>query len=156
MKSQTIIEFREKLILSSHDDNKVAQVFWESPRLSTAFPITGQPAGSDRAICRTVNGFVRVCYFDVNPQLRVYSGLFGEYAGTPALIQDDSASLEPRFFDYNRNGNGVCFSQFITYSNLVESVFIRVVTDYYSDPLSPFKIPIEISGVLIAADPTVS
>ena len=123
MKSQTIFEFREKITILAG-----SAYLWESPRLSTAFPIEGQPAGSDRAICRTVNGLVRVCYLGKQPDMLATAGLFGEYAGIPGLIKSSSLVLiSPAEFDFFRNGNGVCFDQFITYSNLVERVFIRTL-----------------------------
>jgi hypothetical protein len=153
MKSQTIFEFREKITTLAGGYYQ-----WESPRLSTAFPIEGKPAGSDRAICRTVNGLVRVCYLGKQPEMSVTAGLFGEYAGLPGLIKSSAVfTSQPQEFDFFRNGNGVCFEQFITYSNLVERVFIRVGIVVYDNGLpANTMIPLEISGVLIASDPAVS
>lgn len=150
MKSQSVFEFREKTTIISGQ-----YLIWESPRLSTVFPIEGQPAGSDRAICRTVNGLARVCYLGNQSPLTVAVGLFGEYAGIPALIQGQTLldNTQPATFDFFRNGNGVCFDQFITYSNLVERVFIRFAIYTNAENTS---VPLEISGVLVAADPTVS
>lgn len=153
MKSQTIFEFKN-LITCGH--NQI--VYWESPRLSTAFPIDGQPAGSDRAICRTVNAFARVNYVGKIRPIFAAAALYGEYAGISGLIRESSISVtntQPATLDFSRNGNGFCFDQFITYSNLVERVFVRFCF-VLNDQLNSNSVQLDVSGVLIASDPEVS
>lgn len=136
--------------------NKTQVITWESPRLTTEVSHPNRPKGSDRAICRTVNGFVNVKLLNKQillknwraepPDLLTVSefypapfltmGLYGESAGVIAAIApvqqlrlsiDVIAGLNQQMILVLSESNGDIGSfVFSSYGNLMQNIFIRV------------------------------
>jgi hypothetical protein len=121
------------------------------------YPAEGAEKGSDRAICRVVNGFVTVKFIDksiissVNTNVR--AGLFGEYAGIFGKIQDLEVKLANSAQAKILLSNGTFgFDQFQTIGNLAQNLFIRVVISYNGRLTFPIKIKTSMTGAIIATD----
>lgn len=152
-------------------------VCYDSVRLTTAIARESAPPGSDRAICRTVNGIVRLRLI---APVSGWSGiataaLMGVYGGKTAIIQEHTtgpigigfettgliqgpnpaSSRSANLYSVaNMSGGAYGFDYFSSYSNLAEEIFIRVQIGTLSvtaDGLPPATL--EISGVLMAGDP---
>jgi hypothetical protein len=175
MKSQTILEFKETVIITSNvqlirtDSNITNPRFsfvWDSPRLSTQFAEKDAKAGGDRAVCRTVNGIIRIHPLDKFPILGfnevivggAYVGLLmGSYGGLNGAIKEqyripDPGSgrtpritgIQPSFGkaeDIVYNSAGAYGSDFFySYSNLADEIFMRVaITPFSKETLFTFE-----------------
>ena len=134
-------------------------VGFESPRLTTRYEKEGVPAGSDRAIARTVNGFLQVNFrdksvYDPDNKIAIRACLMGEYAGISAVI---GAPLTVAFNDpaamaiYQSNG-GIGFTQFSSFENLAQNIYIRAAifrTGIGANPV-PVQVDAVFSGALLA------
>jgi hypothetical protein len=130
---------------------------WESPRLTTMYPAEGAEKGSDRAICRVVNGFVTVKFLDksaIVPGMRVTAMLIGEYAGIYGIIQSFAVNVDGSISTKILLSNGsLGFEQFQTIGNLAQNIFIRVVFEWGGGVgLPPIKIKTSMTGALLATD----
>ena len=149
-------------------------IVYESPRLTVATPFKDREKGSDRAICRTVNGVIQVRLLDTEV-LRVNTtdsllfapiitaGLYGESSGVTGAI--DIKQLYMSEFSFINSFNlymyvmsgDIGFTAFSSYANLLPNIFMRVVMqvaptrDGFYRP--PIKINAVCSGVLMGADP---
>lgn len=152
---------------------------YDSPRLTTAVPRPATPRGSDRMICRTVNGVVKVAFdfgkSGVNRRVIADAALMGAYDGKIGVIQAHSTGpsdlgLEITgsiryqnvgtnqdetglYTQANASANGFGFDWFSSYSNLADEIFIRVIflSLKESPPFANFNMTV--SGALLAADP---
>ena len=129
---------------------------WESPRLTTMYPVEGAEKGSDRAICRVVNGFVTVKFLDksaIVPYFTVTAMLMGEYAGIYGVIQSFTVNVGGSIATKILLSNGsLGFEQFQTIGNLAQNIFIRVVFTYDAFISPPIKIKTSMTGALLATD----
>ena len=137
--------------------------YWESPRLSTEFPLDGNPAGADRGICRIVNGLVAVNFIDkqlldLPKDLAVSGALYGEYAGISGVIDQITFSQEytPLITQMYASSGALAFPQLSSFANLAQNIFIRVVfarenRSYSRRPPLPLKV--SITGTLLALGP---
>jgi hypothetical protein len=131
---------------------------WTSPLLTTEYPVEGRPAGSDRAICKTVNGFLQANFRDksvyTDPSVSIRAGLIGEYAGISAVIAstniDFSSTRDLAIFQSN---GGVGFSQWSSFANLAQNIYIRAVIYRNStgEPVADTPIDVVFSGALLAS-----
>jgi hypothetical protein len=173
MKSQPIQEFKSTPFVDVLASVSGANVTWESPRLTTMYPVEGRPVGSDRAVCHTVNGILRVRVNDhsiFNAEgVIVTAGLWGEYAGVSNLIQSTTYRLYPKspllgaldvdpIFKYHEIGTDyLTFDVWNTFSNLAQNIYIRLsfVRNFLGEvviPPPPTPINVTLSGVLIGSD----
>jgi hypothetical protein len=131
--------------------NKTQVITWESPRLTTEVPYPGRPRGGDRAICRTVNGFVNVKFlnkeiflnqktgdyiigdFFTSPFLTM--GLYGESAGIVSAIAPVQqlrldtftyGDLNEPILNLTKSNGDIGSNVFSSYGNLMQNIFIRV------------------------------
>jgi hypothetical protein len=143
---------------------------WDFARLTVAAPRPGSPDGSDRQICRTVNGIVRVELLDATPGFYFFltASLMGSYGGLVGTIQEHTIGPGPLglpdaitaknpansagglFSVANMSSGAFGFDYFSSYSNLADSIFIRVGI---LPSVNKVNINLKISGVLLAADP---
>jgi hypothetical protein len=136
--------------------------YWESPRLTTEYPIEGRPAGSDRGICKIVNGLVAVKFLDkqlieYSGRLEISAGLYGEYAGISGIMDQISFSqfYTPFFTQMYASNGAIAFPQLSNFANLAQNIFIRVVFRRIDSDLNLVSLPLKlrISGSLIATAP---
>jgi hypothetical protein len=177
MKSQPIQLFKSTPFVDLLPVKSGSVATWEGPRLTMMYPVEGKPAGSDRAVCHTVNGLLRVrvndhALFDPDATVTVIAGLWGEYGGVANLIQSTSYPLN-RFIDglgaetidplskyYQVGTDFLTFDVWNTFSNLAQNIFIRLSflrDTRYQEPESPIivqptPINVTLSGVLIGSD----
>ena len=104
MNSQVIQEFKSPIITGELGTRVGSAFTWESPRLTTMYPRSGVPKGSDRAVCRTVNGLLRVnvlnnreLVFGSNTGISVTAGLWGEYNRVPGVLASTTYYLEGKY-----------------------------------------------------------
>lgn len=133
--------------------------YWESPRLTTEYPIEGRTKGSDRGICKVVNGLIAVRFIDkellaVDGRLAISAGLYGEYAGISGIIDQIAFDqfYTPFFTQMYASNGALAFPQLSNFANLAPSIFMRVVFQRTDFDLADMSIPlkVEISGSLIA------
>jgi hypothetical protein len=140
-------------------NNVISQLNFESPRLTTRYEKEGLPAGSDRSIARTVNGFLQINFkdksvYDPANFISVRACLMGEYAGISAVI---GAPITVDLYDpvalatYQSNG-GIGFTQFSSFSNLAQNVYIRAVLFQRGLAENPASVAVDavFSGALLA------
>ena len=138
-------------------------MYWESERLTTEYPLEGKPKGSDRGICKIVNGIITVKFLDKEilsyPNLLEMSGaLYGEYAGISGMIQQISFTQEftPFVTQMYASNGAVAFPQLASYANIAPAIFLRVVfgrRDIYSPgetPIPTLPLKVSITGSLMA------
>jgi hypothetical protein len=129
--------------------NKAEIISWESPRLTTEIPYDNRPKGSDRSICRTINGILNVRLlnkavlrrtnnaFKDDPATKPFltMGLYGESSGMIGAITPlQQLRLNAFGFDgFNEqililtNSSGDIGSLvFSSYANLMQNIFLRV------------------------------
>ena len=141
--------------------------YWESPRLTTEYPLEGRPKGADRGICRIVNGLIAVRFIDkqlidVDGRLEITAALYGEYAGISGIIDQIAFSQEyaPLITQMYASNGALAFPQLSSFSNLAQNIFMRVVfrrsdiQDLEIDPdIKSLPLKVAISGSLIATAP---
>ena len=177
MKSQPIQEFKSTPFIDLLPSTGGASVSWESPRLTMMYPVEGRPVGSDRAVCHTVNGILRVrvndrALFAPDATVTVVAGLWGEYNGIPNVIQSTSYRLnrfipvlgvnviDPLSKYYQIGSDYLTFDVWNTFSNLAQNIYIKLSflrDDRYQEPdplvvVTPTPINVTLSGVLIGSD----
>jgi len=154
--------------------DRASSITYESPRLSVAAPFNGRPKGADRAICRTVNGIVKVkllnkeilqsvtgSFFGIDAPV-ITAGLYGESAGVEGAIAINQyyiSTFSPinsyTVARFSTNGD-LGFKVLSSYANLMQNIFIRVViqrgpaTTGFEN--SRLKIDALCSGVLMGSD----
>ena len=138
---------------------------WESPRLTTEYPIDGRPPGSDRGICRIVNGVMSVRFLDkdiLRPEnyLEITGSLCGEYAGISGVIQQIAFAerFSPLYSQMYISNGALAFPQLSSFANLMPNIFIRLVfrrSNNNDNPLPQNVVPLNvvISGSLLATNP---
>lgn len=153
MISTPIQEF-ESVFEAELSPNLGSYAVWESPRLTTMYPVEDAPKGAGRAVCHTVNGILRVRlltnYSDVGSG-EIRAGLWGDYAGIPAAIQTDRA-IDIKAI----GGQYIEFDLFNNRANLCQNIFIRftlIRSTVYEIPIQPrIYIKAIMSGVLLGGD----
>lgn len=163
------------------------------PRLITAYPKPGEPAGSERMICRTVGGLLRLelltspppqppaVFPDPSPPapwfLLATAALMGSYGGKLGTIQQHTLGPVPLGYEStgaiygpnptsvgaqlslytvtNMSAGAYGFDYLTSYSNLMDSIFLRVQVTrptasgvYFQDPIK-----LRVKGVVLAGDP---
>lgn len=178
MKSQLTQEFSNGVLRgyfpsTAEGEVRASSISWDSPRLNVTVPYDDRPAGSDRAICRTVNGIICVKFIDKAIFQRngngpaaypiITAGLYGEANGIVGALSFkqlytigyNTIGTWPLAL-YNSNGD-VGFNFFSSYANLMQNIFMRVtiVRKAADAPYTNDAVPIDAvcSGVLLAADP---
>lgn len=144
-----------------------ATITWTSSALGVAAPVPGRPPGSDRAICRTVNGFlsvnVRSTAILADPSITIIASLVGDHNGITGIIASQQVILgvppNPAFASptnaYNFvTGNRISFGQFSTFANLAQSVYLKLLI-YRSQPniLNSDDIDLTVTGAMLGSDP---
>lgn len=188
MKSPFILEFSQGLMQTEFPasnepgGDRASYITYESPRLTVAAPFEGRPKGSDRAICRTVNGIVKVkllnkdilnsytddpdAFFRGRHTPIITACLCGESSGVEGVIALDQyfCSASPEIgnsyryvLDRRKSTGDLGFKILTSYSNLMQNIFIRVTIQRgpQTDGYTPnkkLKINAVCSGVLIGAD----
>lgn len=140
-------------------------VVWESPRLTTEYPIDGRPKGADRGICRIVNGVMSVRFLDkeiLRPEnyLEITGSLCGEYAGVSGVIQQIAFAerFSPLYSQMYVSNGALAFPQLSSFANLMPNIFLRLVfrrSNRIDNPLPQDVVPLNviISGSLLASGP---
>ena len=159
MQSLPIQEFKSLPFRAVLGNEQGDYLLWESPRLTTMYPMEGRPKGSDRAVCHTVNGFLRVGVNDksilANPVgIRVVAGLYGEYAGLSGVIaftEYQLGSLDA--LPYESNG-ALGVSAWSSFANLAQNIYIRFIIARTDKRTAPAGLPIDLTftGSLIGSD----
>jgi hypothetical protein len=144
-----------------------ATITWTSSILGVAAPVPNRPPGSDRAICRTVNGFLNVNVRNTailsDRSITMIASLVGDQNGITGIIASQQVILgvppSPAVASptnaYNfLTGNRIGFGQFSTFANLAQSVYLKLII-YRSDPniLVPDDIDLTVTGAMLGADP---
>jgi hypothetical protein len=128
---------------------------WESPRLTTMYPVEDAPKGAGRAVCHTVNGILRIRFLsNVDFGNVTYdAGLWGDIAGIPGAIQtnkEQPAEIKPFGSQYFE------FDLFSNRANLLQNIYIRFTLTRTSVDVIPVQPRIYIkavmSGVLLGGD----
>jgi hypothetical protein len=140
MTGQVILEFKKRIqgVIPAGDF-----IVWESDRLNCLYPMPDMPKGNDRGVCHSVNGFIEATHF-TNKTLANSSraGLYGEYAGLPAVIQTTNITLPAASL------TGVCsFPCYSTFANLAPNIFMRFAV--IGDSQDTLDYDILITGSLI-------
>lgn len=180
MKSQVFYEFKEVAVNGVIGSQRGATFAWESPRLTTMYPRPGAEKGSDRAMCRTVNGVIQLKFlepellFNGDTGVSVTAGLWGEYGRGRGVMASTKYYLDGRYADdiivpnpavspitqgygvpmLNSNGK-LGFNAWSSFSNQAQNIYIRVALvrdDSRNPPYPPIPIKMLCSGILIAAD----
>lgn len=178
MKYPVALEIREKFQYPASTPEYAPNIIYDTKRLTTAYPRPDSSPGSDRQVCRTVNGILRVNL--LRPDVwsgRATAALMGAYGGKTGVIQDHTTGpttlnlapvvlidgknpLSVYDFEYGfytaagMSAGGYGFDLFSSYSNLMEEIFIRLeiaavpVNGRFFEPAA-----FEISAVLLAGDP---
>ena len=158
MQSQVVQEFKSLPLRGTVGAALGSYLAWESPRLTTMFPIAGMPKGSDRGVCHTVNGFLEANFKDKTifsqGGVLLVAGLYGEYAGISGLIQ--STTIDPSTpaatAIYGSNG-AIGFNAWSSFANLAQNIYIRFVI-YQSRGVGGVATPVDITftGALLGSD----
>ena len=166
MKSNPIQEFKSLAVRgflpidpNSTTNSLAAYVGFESPRLTTRYEKEGVPAGSDRAIARTVNGFLQVNFrdksvYDPTNFIAVRACLMGEYAGISAVIGAPLtvALSDPAAMAIYQSNGGIGFTQFSSFENLAQNIYIRAAVYRFGIGENPVPVQVDavFSGALLA------
>jgi hypothetical protein len=166
MKGAAIQEFNNALFTSeilSLSDAPRNVVYWESPRLTTEYPIDGRPKGADRGICKIVNGIAAVRFIDKRildypDTLEMSGGLYGEYAGISGVIQQIAFTQDytPLLTQMYASNGAIAFPQLSTFANIAPNIFMRIVfarRDFARRGIPPLPIKVSITGSLLAMAP---
>lgn len=184
MSGPLVLEFKETLTYSeinfdSVDNTGTGILTYDSPRLTTALPRPNEPRGSDRMLCRTVNGIVKVTFdfgkSGVKRRVIADAALMGAYDGKIGVIQAHSTGPSDLGLEFtgsiryqnvgtnqdetglytqaNASANGFGFDYFSSYSNLADEIFIRVIILSLKERPPYANFNMTVSGVLLAADP---
>lgn len=179
MNSMVTQEFKNNNFNSVLQTSIGSTVVWEGPRLTTMYPRLGVPKGSDRAICRTVNGVLQAkvndksILFANNTGVTVTFALWGEYNKAKGVISSAKYYIDAKYGSnflevlsaFNRGGYGVpIFNSngalgsyaFNSFSNHAQNIFMRAtfVRELpQTTPVVPIPLDITFSGILLAADP---
>ena len=128
---------------------------WESPRLTTMYPVEDAPKGAGRAVCHTVNGILRIRFLSNDQYALPTVGLWGDIAGIPGAIQTDKyefLTTPVKTF----NGQYIEFDLFTNRANLCQNIYIRLTFTRSSVDVIPVQPTIYIkavmSGVLLGGD----
>jgi hypothetical protein len=157
MQSQVVQEFKSLPLRGTVGAAAGSYLLWESPRLTTMFPIAGMPKGSDRGVCHTVNGFLEANFKDktiFGSQVLLVAGLYGEYAGISGLIQ--STTIDPSTpaatAIYGSNG-AIGFNAWSSFANLAQNIYIRFVV-YQAAGFGGVPVPVDVTftGALLGSD----
>jgi len=159
MQSQVVQEFKSLPLRGTVGAALGSYLEWESPRLTTMFPLEGMPKGSDRGVCHTVNGFLQANFkdktiFSQGPVgLQIFAGLYGEYAGISGLIQSTLINPEPvDLVRYGSNG-AIGFNTWSSFANLAQNIYIRfVIMQVQSIGGVATPVDITFTGALLASD----
>ena len=142
-------------------------ITWSSPVLGVAAPVPNRPPGSDRAICRTVNGFlvvnVRNTAILADPSITMIASLVGDHNGITGIIASQQVILgvppnpaAPSSTNaYNfLTGNRLSFGQFSSFANLAQNVYLKLII-YRNAPLilTDDEIDLTVTGAMLGADP---
>lgn len=144
-----------------------ATITWSSSALGLAAPVPGRPSGSDRAICRIVNGWLAVNVRNTSilpdPSITLIASLVGDHNGITGIIASQQVILgvppNPAVASptnaYNfLQGNRLSFGQFSTFANLAQSAYLKLVI-YRSLPniVDADDIDLTVTGAMLGADP---
>lgn len=186
MKYPVALEFKETIIYSAPDvgvppyppyTDAYPNLIYDFPRLTTAYPKPVAPTGSDREICRTVNGAVKLQLLEYDAPgdeftdsfCKATACLMGSYGGivgtiqehlfgpsaigyeTTGLIRSKNPTEDSLYSTANMSAGGYGFDYFSSYSNLADSIFIRVEISRGA-PLA-CRARFLVSGFLLAGDP---
>jgi hypothetical protein len=137
-------------------DRYSAPLIWTSPYLTTEYPKEGRPVGSDRLICKTVNGFLQIRFRDKaifsDETIGIKAGLFGEYAGISGVIAStfidfsDTATLA-----FLQSNGAVGFNQWTSFSNLAQNIYIKAAIYRVGEGAGPTQIDAVFSGSLLGS-----
>ena len=156
MESQAIQEFKSLPFRGVVGAAPGSFISWESPRLTTMYPLEGMPKGSDRGVCHTVNGFLRMALTDkslLTSNCWVAAGLFGEYANIPGAIAFTTLSFnQPGGLSFYAPNGVIGFDEWSSFSNLGQNIFIRVSIYRTIEAEADTPVDATFSGVLLGSD----
>jgi hypothetical protein len=129
---------------------------YRSPYMSTMYSVPGKPAGSDRASCPTVNGFIQVKAIDKGilkgNGVGLVTTIWGESFGADGVITDLTGSgrgfSTPDSFD----GDIITFTLLTTSGNLCNNVYIKLTAALEDPDTFSTTVPVDIliKGALLA------
>lgn len=142
-------------------------ITWCSAVLGVAAPVPNRPPGSDRAICRTVNGFlavnIRSTAIIADPSITLIASLVGNHNGITGIIASQQVILgvppNPAFASptnaYNfLTGNRLSFGQFSSFANLAQSVYLKlIIFRNIPNVVDSDEIDLTVTGAMLGADP---
>ena len=157
MESQAIQEFKSLPFRGVVGAAPGSYLTWESPRLTTMYPLEGMPKGSDRGVCHTVNGFLRMALTDkslLTSGCYVTAGLFGEYANIPGVIAYTTLQFSDPLTRSFYGPNGVIgFDEWSSFSNLAQNIFIRVgIYRFIGSEQGDTPVDVTFTGALLGSD----
>jgi hypothetical protein len=153
--SQPIQEFKSLPLRGTVGSAAGSSLVWESPRLTTMYPMEGMPKGADRAVCHTVNGFLRMTLADkslLSSNCIVTAGLFGEYANIPGVIAFTTLPFNSSGLAFYAPNGVIGFDEWSSFSNLGQNIFIRVSIYRITEGLADTPVDVTFSGVLLGSD----
>jgi len=145
-----------------HDTLAAAQgstITWTSSMLGVAAPVPNRPPGSDRAICRTVNGALAVTVRNTeilaDSSITMIASLIGDHNGITGIIASQTVLLGAQGNAYNfLTGNRLSFNQFSTFANLAQSVYLKLIIYRNSGQvIQGVDIDLTVTGAMLGADP---
>jgi hypothetical protein len=134
-------------------------ITWTSSVLGVAAPVPNRPPGSDRAICRTVNGALTVTVRNTailtDPSITMIASLVGDHNGVTGIIASQTVLLGSQGNAYNLlTGNRLSFNQFSTFANLAQSVYLKLLIYRNAGQiLVSDDIDLTVTGAMLGADP---
>jgi hypothetical protein len=134
-------------------------ITWTSPVLGVAAPVPNRPPGSDRAICRTVNGFlavnVRNTAFLSDSGIAIVAQLVGDQNGISGIIASQVVQLGNQGNAYLfLTGNRIGYNQFSSFANLAQSIYLKLIIYRNGEQaVADDDIDLTVTGAMLGADP---
>lgn len=134
-------------------------ITWRSASLGLTAPVPGRPSGSDRSICRIVNGYlavnVRNTAILTDSGIVIVAQLVGDANGVTGVIASQTVQLGNQGFLYQfLQGNQLSFNQFSTFANLAQSAYLKLIVYRNGQQVvTPDDIDLAVTGAMLGADP---
>jgi hypothetical protein len=126
---------------------------YRSPYMSTMYAVPGKPAGSDRASCPTVNGFIQVRVLDKEifkkSGVVLVATIWGESFGADGVITDLTGSGRGFSTPDSVDGDIITFTLLTTSGNLCNNVYMKLTAELDSGG-GVIPVDILIKGALLA------
>jgi hypothetical protein len=142
--------------------NAYAPVVWVSPAHTLMYSRPGTPAGSDRSVDFTVNGFLQLVFNTPLPsggagELNITASVISSYNGTSNPVGQKSdvffTGLKPSDSIYGVSPRTINFRQSHFVGNLGQIVYYLVTFGATAGGVPPTPIDVTFRGALVSSDP---